>query len=392
MIQVEWRTLALNAYEAIGHRVLVRYMRHDELEFLLAYHPERVADRRHAAAAASTEIEGSGTWSSALVDLLEGRWETALEVARTSFGKHDHESRYIRLWVYNVLGHERDDEELTAVIRDDIQIALPGGPATEPGPEQQNGLVHSVLAFRVAANLALGACELNQARTWITGLERWLDWSEAARGRAEAQLLWSRYHQVAGDAAKARQHAHQALEHASDPRQPLALITAHRVLGELDTGAGRLDESADHLKASLDLAERCEAPYEQALAILALAELAATRDDTHEAIHLLREARSICEPLGAQRSLERADQIEAGLRRRSTAHPAGLSDREVEVLEQAATGMTNAEIGEALYISPRTVAQHLRSVYNKLGVNSRAAAVARWAELTQEAARSSADG
>ena len=47
------------------------------------------------------------------------------------------------------------------------------------------------------------------------------------------------------------------------------------------------------------------------------------------------------------------------------------SDREVEVLEQAATGKTNAEIGEALYISPRTVAQHLRSVYNKLGVNSR---------------------
>lgn len=51
------------------------------------------------------------------------------------------------------------------------------------------------------------------------------------------------------------------------------------------------------------------------------------------------------------------------------------------MLEQAATGLTNAAIGDALYISPRTVAQHLRSVYNKLGVNSRAAAVARWANL-----------
>jgi DNA-binding CsgD family transcriptional regulator len=66
-------------------------------------------------------------------------------------------------------------------------------------------------------------------------------------------------------------------------------------------------------------------------------------------------------------------------------HPAGLSDREVEVLELAAKGMTNAAIGDALYISPRTAAQHLRSVYNKLGVNSRAAAVARWAELLHEA-------
>ena len=78
----------------------------------------------------------------------------------------------------------------------------------------------------------------------------------------------------------------------------------------------------------------------------------------------------------------RAVQIEASLSKTASEYAAGLSAREVEVLGHAAQGMTNAEIGEALYISPRTVAQHLRSVYNKLGVNSRTAAVARWAELT----------
>ena len=131
----------------------------------------------------------------------------------------------------------------------------------------------------------------------------------------------------------------------------------------------------------MELAKRCEAPYEQALSQLALAELAVARNDTQEASRLLREARGIFEQLGAKRSLKRAEQTETLIRHRSTDHPAGLSNREVEVLELVAEGMTNAEAGEALFISRRTIAQHLRSVYNKLGVNNRAAAVSRWAEL-----------
>jgi DNA-binding CsgD family transcriptional regulator len=51
-----------------------------------------------------------------------------------------------------------------------------------------------------------------------------------------------------------------------------------------------------------------------------------------------------------------------------------LSGRETEVLRLVAQGMTNPEVGERLYLSPRTVGQHLRSIYRKLGVSSRAAA------------------
>ena len=58
----------------------------------------------------------------------------------------------------------------------------------------------------------------------------------------------------------------------------------------------------------------------------------------------------------------------------SLAYPAGLSAREVEVLRLVAQGMTNPQVGERLYLSHRTVGQHLRSVYRKLGVSSRAAA------------------
>jgi DNA-binding CsgD family transcriptional regulator len=53
-----------------------------------------------------------------------------------------------------------------------------------------------------------------------------------------------------------------------------------------------------------------------------------------------------------------------------------LTDREREILELVAAGNTNAEIAEAIWIAPGTVRKHLENVYEKLGVHSRAAAVA----------------
>jgi DNA-binding CsgD family transcriptional regulator len=46
----------------------------------------------------------------------------------------------------------------------------------------------------------------------------------------------------------------------------------------------------------------------------------------------------------------------------------------LEVLKLVSLGMTDAAIGDALFISPRTASQHLRSIYGKLGVSTRAAA------------------
>jgi predicted ATPase/DNA-binding CsgD family transcriptional regulator len=53
---------------------------------------------------------------------------------------------------------------------------------------------------------------------------------------------------------------------------------------------------------------------------------------------------------------------------------AGLSERELEILRLVAEGLTDPQVAERLYLSPRTVGQHLRSIYRKLGVPSRAAA------------------
>jgi NarL family two-component system response regulator YdfI len=53
-----------------------------------------------------------------------------------------------------------------------------------------------------------------------------------------------------------------------------------------------------------------------------------------------------------------------------------LTDRELEVLEAVARGERSKEVASHLGISERTVKAHLASIYNKLGVDSRAAAIA----------------
>jgi predicted ATPase/DNA-binding CsgD family transcriptional regulator len=59
---------------------------------------------------------------------------------------------------------------------------------------------------------------------------------------------------------------------------------------------------------------------------------------------------------------------------RRLTYPAGLTAREVEVLRLVAEGLTDARVAEQLVMSVRTVNSHVTSIYNKLGVNSRAAA------------------
>ena len=65
----------------------------------------------------------------------------------------------------------------------------------------------------------------------------------------------------------------------------------------------------------------------------------------------------------------------------------GLTDREIDVLQQAIKGLTNKQIGQALFISDRTVQGHLQNIYQKLDVNSRTEAVStalQYGMITQE--------
>lgn len=56
----------------------------------------------------------------------------------------------------------------------------------------------------------------------------------------------------------------------------------------------------------------------------------------------------------------------------------GLSKREAEVMELIATGHSNGEIARLLFLSEKTVKNHVNRIYAKLGVDCRMTAICRW--------------
>jgi DNA-binding CsgD family transcriptional regulator len=125
--------------------------------------------------------------------------------------------------------------------------------------------------------------------------------------------------------------------------------------------------------------ERLGCPYEAALARL---------DRGDEASLLL--ALDALQRLGARTAAAHAIRalrergvrgVRRGPRATTRANPAGVTRRELEVLELVAEGLRNAEIAERLVLAPRTVDHHVSAVLRKLEVRSRTEAVAQASRL-----------
>jgi len=84
---------------------------------------------------------------------------------------------------------------------------------------------------------------------------------------------------------------------------------------------------------------------------------------------------ALAEAIGIADAMAAGIQLPGTIRRRSIHAPARLSSREQHVLMLLAQRYTAPEIADQLFLSVRTVERHVSNIYNKLGVNSRRAAV-----------------
>jgi LuxR family maltose regulon positive regulatory protein len=160
------------------------------------------------------------------------------------------------------------------------------------------------------------------------------------------------------------------------------------------TGLGRALVTAEDLRGgsrelekALALRRRSAlvAPWPTLQLLLALAPIRAIQDDREGAVLLMREARAIVDAypdagiLGTE--LEELERSIATAKPRSAPTGESLTDRERSVLQLLPTSLTQREIGEELFLSINTVKTHVKSIFGKLGVESRAAAVARARKL-----------
>jgi len=156
-------------------------------------------------------------------------------------------------------------------------------------------------------------------------------------------------------------------------------------LGRALMGRGDVTQAEEQLGRALELCQIDGMVAQRVLALLALAPVRRARGDRAGARVVVEQARELVaqfrDPGMLAALLAQTDQALGAAPHRRGAVAEALTERELAVLRLLPSGLSNREIGRELYVSVNTVRSHLQGLYRKLGVATRAEAVAHAREL-----------
>ena len=394
--------------------------------YLTTDEPE-AAERAFAEARAASERAGNAfgvlgaEWHLAEIQIARGRLREADEIARRSLRwaeSHGGRSSPAAAMAHGVLAEiQRERDDLPGA----VELAARAWELGKRGEIANGLLVGSLYMARVLQSLedfpgALAALDRAEEIMQRTGQPGWIALIHLLR--AGIQLAQSR---IEGNAA--------ALEAATRWARDFGLLSGWRegfeeklpglhrmefpylIVARILVAQGEEETALELLAVARERAER-QGRLRSVIEILILqAMIRDSRGERETALAALRRALALAEPEGFVRIFVDEGLELAGLVRqaapgtvspayaqrlaeafgeepsppepaappRATAQelPEPLSDREVEVLQLIATGLSNADAGRKLFIAPSTVKKHLENIYAKLGTRNRTQAIAR---------------
>ena len=191
------------------------------------------------------------------------------------------------------------------------------------------------------------------------------DTLEIRTTQSQARSVLARLRRLADDPVDAERWAHESLDYATMHMNRAEIANGLEVLAGIATDLESFEEAARLIGAAQ--AARDATGYRH-VATEREADLAQLRDvlgqDRFD--RLVSEGRN----LSVNEALAYAKRGRGSRKRPSTGW-ASLSPVETQVVSLVQEGLTNAEVGERLFISPRTVQAHLSHIFAKLGITSR---------------------
>jgi DNA-binding CsgD family transcriptional regulator/tetratricopeptide (TPR) repeat protein len=289
-----------------------------------------------------------------------GRWDDAVAQAQTGLDLADEVGLEMLLpWPHGILA-------LIAVHRDDLVAASTSLAALEGHPGAETAALANALLQEARGERAGALATL--VRAWDHDAAHGIVYRRRSLGPELVRL------------ALAADDHDRAEEVAAGVEEAAALASVPSLAGAALRCRGLAEGDVDLLVRSVEAYRPALHAFERAASCEGAAAALAGAGRVPDATALFEEALGVYDQVGARRDQARAlasmrglgiGRKRRGARKRPLTGWESLTPSELDVVRLAAEGLTNPQIGQRLFISPRTVQTHLGHAFRKLDISSR---------------------